>query len=674
MAGHWGALFEEAKQLAAARARLDVDPTGPVGILDEIEENAVDTFMSQIGEEEPTGPTGVWSRKIVYDMVKNLKRASAIKGFSILGTLEVARIKGDTASHFHSARFDWLRKILMDLPDRRRTAEEIAARYFTAALGDVDSGNLQKAVGAILTAIHNYFSKAYKDLEDENVHYIVFAGARFTQKVDFSALRIDLIVAVGLMLPTDMGGRGTVLNVAMEYANQSTPVGRGLLPFMVHQGTGPLELRADTVTIELEWVSSGAERTHLRSCQVEAGVFYTNPTVYNSGISAPSIDILGGPHTDAVESAEWVTVIMSVDQLIAARVEDQEITVDGTETWVPSSATLQDSLRECQAATWLATARYGVVRIRCRGSTWTTCANNLIVNDIGDGTTPTYGSTCCATIRIYGYKMHDKSIGPVVPSVQYILNEAGWAPEIAALKYGYPAVFPLILDAKTLSCLPVLFTILAKMRSLADNRDRALIFRHASKITLSSSFGLASPNDIYNHIDFILSCMTALEPFIDLLNTLTIEEQDAIANNVRKSATLAYSGRALENLRKGRSSAAAFFSKSENAAYTCAFAWATVESATCIVWLVTYLASGLSPVAYQHTYRTPPVHGVQALKFLLKLSFRQWVDYDALTTPSVGRGIGNADLRLLIQLIHGEAALVRKLAACKTMIRESPNF
>jgi hypothetical protein len=251
---------------------------------------------------------------------------------------------------------------------------------------------------------------------------------------------------------------------------------------------------------------------------------------------------------------------------------------------------------------------------------------------------------------------------PVLGQLNYS-KDGGWAE---------PIQFPLVLDTKVLSCVAVLFTILAKSNTIA--REHVQV-RKSSKITLSSSFGLASPGDIYNHIDYILGGMQTLRNFFSSLNVMPEEEQNALATNIKARATLSYNaGNGLEGLRHGRYQATRFLSEPENAAYACAFAWSLVESATCIIWLVTYLATGLSPVAYPTRYAPPPSEGVEGLSYLLSLSFRQWLDYESLIANVEGRGIRNIELKLLSQLVHGEATLTKKLIACKSMIRDSPNF
>lgn len=619
-----------------------------------------------------TGSVGVWGRKVVYEMVRNLAKAGAAEGFSVLGTLDVVRKVGLHASHFHSARFDWISSSFAQDFKRRNSAEELATRYFRSAIGRVDVVALKRAIHQILTDLRQYMVNANDRLSARNGS-VAFAGARFTQKVEFGAIRVDLVVAVGCALPRVLGGSGLSLDDALIRANEVAGV-HGSLPAMVHQGSRAAELHTDTVQIELEWVSLGSESTNFVKCEVNAGIFTVPPIAYNCGFANPTREVLS-----RTVSGEWVSVIIPTAALTSIIVQKQYLDGSGQEVW-RAAGTLQNALRQCQSGTWLSTSRYGTVRIIQRNRIWVTAANNLIVNDIGDGTTPTYGSRCCATIRIYGYPAADRRINPIVPSIQCVLMDDRVTPEVGQLMKattgGQDIEFPVILDSKSMALVPVLYTILAKADSLV--RGGNVQVRKASKINLSSSFGLASPGDIFNHIDYILGALETLKPLFESLKSDDATELDKLAHNVKEQSSISFgAGMSLDGIRHGRSSAKIFLRQPANKQYACAFAWSLVSSATCIIWLVTYLATGYSPVAYPIQFAEPPREGIEALRYILSISYRQWIDFDELSrafTVNNGLNIKNTELRMLAQLALGEGALTKKLNACKYMIRDSPNF
>ena len=193
--------------------------------------------------------------------------------------------------------------------------------------------------------------------------------------------------------------------------------------------------------------------------------------------------------------------------------------MEGSSSVLINSESLDEAIKTCQRSTWLSSSRYGYIHVRTAGGAWAATINNVIVNDIGDGSTPTYGDVACSTIKLYAYNVAG-DINPIVPSVQCLVRDDHRTPFLGhvddpSMEFGTELSYPLILDAKVMSCVPTLFTILAKSVRLTDGN---IAVRQTSSINLSSSFGLTSPDDLYDHIDFLLGCFAMLRNAISIIS------------------------------------------------------------------------------------------------------------------------------------------------------------
>jgi len=670
----WGTLEKMAKQLATDqlaqedRKTLEFSFTGKDDAkLEGDDQKAFQAFLTQV--EAPKRGKGFNSsvkRRVVMNVVRSLMDSGAQGEYAVLGNVEINRKVGNESSHWRSARLDWIKYTYSGSGNRIRSAVEMTQRYFIGTLdfssSETDVLNMRGEVKNALQRLHKWIKEQMDSLEKERP--VMIGDTTITKKHVLGMLRVDLIVAIGCMLPPAFMGLNFSAAEAVKSAGQI--IHEYQLPRFVTMGSfqvSPLQVRQ--LSIQVAWPLQGG-RWITRECSINAGIFFNAPNVYNAGVSAPTTELLN-------QTSQWVTLLVP-NAAMATTVMSSGGTNSG------DYSNLKDALRGCQSATWLSNERYGSVTIVDESTTWIASANNIVVNDIGNGATATYGEAKCSTLKFFAYNANDRSKHPIIPSVQCVLDSSRRSPIAVSYREsggmdssGIVYQFPLILDAKSLACVPMMFTILAKSGSLMKETYAAPRF---SMINLSSSYGLETPGELHAHIDYLIGALELLGPFFEELSLLPIDDQDRLDASVRASKEIStHSGAALDSLRGGRSNALTFLRTSDNRNYACAFAWSLVQSSTVIIWLITYLASGVSPVAFPAMWAPPPGEGVTALKFMLTTSFEQWVSKEDLRDDAGRNSLTNPNLRLLKALANSSSGpLSQKLAACKSMILESPNF
>ena len=108
-------------------------------------------------------------------------------------------------------------------------------------------------------------------------------------------------------------------------------------------------------------------------------------------------------------------------------------------------------------------------------------------------------------------------------------------------------------------------------------------------------------------------------------------------------------------------------------AFSIAFAWSVAQSAIVLVWFVTYLLAGLSPVPHSMEHFSAPEHGVKALDYIMRTTLANWIHWDAVANPpdSSFGGIVDHSVRTLQQLLSARGHLKYNLSRCKEMILDS---
>jgi hypothetical protein len=662
----WGELAEMATDLVRVKAKgakiVDSDLN-----LTEDQKQAHNDLLRQATDLAQTGTSAVWSRRVTHEIMLDLE-ASRTKGeYGVLGTLQLVKVTGAKANHLHSARLDWLSTFNRERGDStliaRATAIEVASRYFDSVFvpGD-DTRTLVPLIFKILEDFADYTARANKKLDSHGE--VSFNGAKFANKVSFFQNRVNVIAAIGLALPRQHGGQSLTPGEALQRANQQQ---RLRIPKYVIQNFATAELATASIRFDLMWEQRTEDGPQVRIAEFEAGQFISGQMSYSSGMPAATVDSLEGG-----SKGVWLTLIVPTDAYQQTLTKKPVVGSDAKITYV-GGGTLQDALLQMQSATWLTHKRYGKIKITIGTVSYICAANNFIINDIGDGSTPTYGPSRCATLRAFVQPSASSKVDPVVPSVHTLLSSDGQRPAVSAINIADLDIrIPLVLDAKALSCVSVLFTILSKADTITTGGEVAKV---ASRLYLSSSFGLESPSDINYHIDFLIGCFYLLDPFFATLARLSLAESNALMATLLSDAKVGTkSGTALDHLRKGRNEASRYLAQPANRAEAAAFAWAVVESSTVVIWLITYLSTGLSPIAYPHRYNRPPKTGIEALTYIMRHSFAQWCDKDDLSRPLTAHGMKNHTLRLLLRLGDKDSKLMNKLIKCKRWIADSPNF
>lgn len=668
----WEDLEVEAQEALAARVRLEEEVLENGSTIAELNASLLREFNIGLDSAVATGSAGVWSRAIARDMLDNISDVSRERGQSVLGTLQLIRKTGNTESHLHSARLDWINSSFNEPRKRRRTASEMVSRYFMSALRNVNEEVLRTEAEAAITLIWETVRGWNANL---NSTPIMFSGALITRREFLFALRFDMVVAVGLLMPAHVGGGGASTISALEDSSRVNNMG---LPLYLHQGDKAKETEVGVIHIEIEWPVEGGGRSETRRCDLMAGYFVTNPIVYNSGLGAAVRDYVNAPGL----ATEWITLILTRGMLVSTTMERQSIGYDDEGkrkvSWI-THKTLLDAIRAAQAATWVTTSKLGTLKITVGNIVWKACINNVIVNDIGDGATPTYGDVCAATIRVYAQITDTPRYSPLVPSIQAILDPTLHRPQLVHLTEqndGGDISFPLLMDSKTLCVVPVLLTILGKANTLNPAINQT---RRTSKLKLASAFGLQSPDDIINHIDFILGEMSLFHPFFDRLNHVAEIEVTALVNIIKITSDVGFaSGTSIDGLRGSKHAATLWLQRPANRATSLAYAWSVVESAIIICWLVTYVAAGIGPVPYPLRYTAPPDEGVEAITYMLQLTLSNWLDWERVNThPGSTYRVGvikEPSIRALQQLISDKGRLNACLLRCRRMILDSPDL
>lgn len=316
----WDDLGQLARDALSNRAEL-INQAGLDSTDEQVDHQLLEQFKTSLGPSVKTGQTGVWSRVIVHDIVNNSTQEVRDRGYTVLGTLEVIRKSGVTASSLNSARLDWILSSFAEKHKCTRTAAEMTSRYFMYYLGSVSEKMLKDEVFRILVNIYGLV-RSWSQNFDAN--HLTFNESRITNKGVMQAVRVDLVVAVGLAMATDLGGRGMSTMQALQC---SSSVGSELLPKYVHMGNMSRELKVSRVKIELEWPNEAGLGITCR-CNTIVGLFITEPIVYNSGLGAATRDYVGAPDFNT----KWVTMILPPGAIRTTPVERMTIGRDGSVT------------------------------------------------------------------------------------------------------------------------------------------------------------------------------------------------------------------------------------------------------------------------------------------------------------------------------------------------------
>jgi hypothetical protein len=682
-------------------------------------------LKSQFGSPVETGDIGVWPSGIIYDMVshKSPEKASLLaklkrvlgkeippgkeigplsvgyegkryeggvgalaelervqdqleslalrsSRFSVLSTLKVTRVEGEMASSLNSASVGWMLQAFQNQFHIRRTATEMTSRYFMSTTTQRSFQMARDNVETVLTDLYHlvlFWFMSIKAAEQRTVKQkgFIIRKVPVNSIESLKILRADLVVAVGLGLRPPFGDE-----LAPQDCFEKAGELDSSLPMYMNLGrrTGLLETRE--VYLEIDWPTQDGSSSELVRCEIaRAGCYESNPLIYNSGIGTAFKDCMAG---SVVDQTKWVTIILSYSDLMTTKVE-KKVLENMQQKW-KWDGTLFEALTAAQNSTWFVHSRIATLSIKEPGKPflWKASFNNVIINDVGNGKTFTYGNSNCATIKMYA----QVNLDPIVPCVQVCLDDSLTRPKIVHLEPGEDGgklAIPMLMSPKALCVTSVLFTVLAKAGTLNPLLDQST---HTSTVKLSSSFGLQSPNDICAYIDFMLVEMLTFKPMFDQLRFAEAEELIIDETSILYSASIGFSaGDAFLGLRGTRHECAAYLSEAQNRAFGLAYAWSVVESAIVICWIVTYLGAEIGPVPLPMSRTPPPSEGVEAIAYVLKITLANWLDWSEINSPILSTSsYKTKNLRALAQLMSREGPLIKCLKKCKHVIQQSPDL
>jgi hypothetical protein len=639
-----------------------MDPVAPP-LKEEFDSSRMERTIREINTS--AAGRGIWTRELVYKFLEDADDRMSARGYSVLGTVQTVYTRGIFSNSWNSCTLSWIAHLDDEHSDGmflRRTGFEIAYRYFSSV--DVDSGEVEGTaihVRSKLRALIAFIEKAYEH------NKITWADAVVEGSTAISNIRVDLIVVMGLMLPPSHKGKNMSAKQAVYEATKTVEY----LPAYMHIGAKVSKLPIAPVELSLEWFATGDEgHSNLRTCNFNAGYAVVPPLVYNSGVGMRSTGY-------ALKESLWLTLYLSEKAMNEPVFHVLPTT--GGEKRERVGDTLFEVIAKAQSVTWYTNKTLGSVSVTVNGITYKCCVNNLSVLDIGvPGRDPdadltmTYGPNRVGTIRMFAEPAATKS--PIAPSIQVFHGTSG-IPEHVALDadhHGGRIVFPLLLDPKALSVVPVLMTIISKLsigvalKTPMSNADE--VTRRDARLYLSSRWGLQSPKDIVSHIDFLIGQIANLRDFLRILPTLEQAEKDEMitASNSNVEASFG-AGIAADALRSTHMSFGQFMADKQNAMYSYSYAWSVVQSSIMMIWLTHCLIGGVTPVPLPLTM-VSPFEGIGAAKQILQYTIAQWVRWD---DADEDEHFYVPTLKALTQLANAEGKVAKSLSQCHKMIWDS---